>query len=218
MKKYLICLSILLSFCFISNVKAYFTYNGVTYDENKITELARTAFNDSSFEPKNYYVQCNYYRTANPNYVFDCYFMEHPYTTMTKYSSSSYSNSYKVYGQTGNSSTSGEIKYRYFFSYNLKTGGWFSKNTSTGYKTFSSSWGGNIFTNFDYTLDGTQVSSKLDFNPKPYTFNFHLNDGYLHNDDIDFSADKDFSVTLYKDEIDGFFRYLELNISLKHHC
>lgn len=214
LKNSLIAIALTFSFCFISNVKAYFTYNGVTYDENKITELARTAFNNPSFEPKNYYVQCNYYRTANPSYVFECYFMEHPYTTMTKYSSTSYFNNYYVYGQTGNSQTTGALKYRYRFSYSLSSGGWFSINTSTGYANgFSSSWDGNIYTNFDYTRNGTLISSKLDFDPKPYTFNFHLNDGYLHNDEIDFSADEDFSVTLYKEEIDGFFKHLELNKS-----
>ena len=166
-------------FFFIGNVKAYFTYNGVTYDENKITELARTAFNNPSFEPKNYYVQCNYYKTANPSYVFDCYFMEHPYTTMTKYSSTSYFNNYYVYGQTGNSQTTGALKYRYSFSYSLSSGGWYSIKTSTGYANgFSSSWDGNIYTNFDYTRDGTLISSKLNFS-SDFNVYFHLNGGQV---------------------------------------
>ncbi len=205
LKNSLIAIALTFSFCFISNVKAYYTRNGIVYNEEKITEMARTAFNNSSFEPKNYYTICTYHKNSNPSENLQCTFLNSIPSSIHLSSTNSYYNKYSFSAVSG----------KYMFTYNFLTNSYYNiyNNRSFSSQGFNASFSNNIYTNFDYTLDGTQVSSNLDFDPKPYTFNFYLNDGYLHNDEIDFSADEDFSVTLYKDEIDGFFKYLELNKS-----
>ena len=191
---------LIFSFFFIGSVKAaYKVYNGVTYDENKITELARRAFNDNTFEPNNYYVTMSFEYYNSKNYFHIMFsdipmFFENSNNSVTYYDNQAINDLNLTY----------HVK---DFEYNPNTNNIFNihTNTTVYHSVFrTNSYNSQFWSNYPLKINNSTRNASLNFVIPIYDFNFHLNGGILENDQIEFITGEDFSLSLYQNEFEDF--------------
>ena len=223
MKKFLICLSIFCSFLFISNVKAV-TYQGITVDEALINRLW-SAFDGKSLQSSDINKGSG---VTNDTYTETFKQEDFPYFTISKTTrSSGYYSFMFIYNTNGQASEPNQYNritlntqsYRLTGNYYPNTGVinflYFYDGYSQLYTADSSFYYyKKSATNFNvYNNDTLLIEKTIDYdpNPLPYTFNFHLNDGWVYDSVNNFGSEEDFSITLYEEEIDDFFENLQFN-------
>lgn len=194
--------TLIFSFLFIGKVNAaYKVYNGVTYDEAKITDLAKNAFNNQNFNPDNYYTTCFYAHYNNPKDYFECYFTDKPFVFTGK----SGSNPNYVFYDYQYIDRAG-----YYFLWRPDLNNFSSKNSNfhsyNGFVSITKTGLGqqNLWTNYDINILNTTYNSNLLFHVPMYTYNFYLNGGILENNQIEFITGEDFSLSLYQNEFEDF--------------
>ena len=186
MKKYLIFLSLLCSFFFIDNVKAYYTYNNVTFDEELISSKINNAWPNDNIELDDYYVVCG--AMIDPDQTrFFCNLYDVPVELRT--SSSGYSSFGTIYKPYYQNEEYHDIIYGIQWIPPTDNTGSFKKKNYTG-STSQDTWvvikNDYLYTNYDINFRGSIRSANLDFNTyDPITFNFHLNGGYVELDNRD---------------------------------
>lgn len=197
-KVFLFSFLLLVSFCFIGNVKAYYTYSGIVYNEDYISSKFNSKWPNDNIDLNDYYVFCSAY--GNSSMSFACYAWDEPVYfvfSMNQQSGVSYkpkynNSDYKVvkYG-ISMSASSGYINSSY-------------KNTTpTGNPIVKNNI---IYSNYDVLVDGTIHNANLNF-ATDYTVNFHLNGGSALDMSDAFNPifyDNDFTKELEPTEVNNY--------------
>ena len=197
---------LIFSFCFIEKVYAYKVWNNITFDEEKITELTRRAFNDNTIDLSNYYVTCSFY-------VIDYYGNNKRLNVVLsnvplKYNKSNSTGGYYTNWYDKQSIT----RVTRNFKYNINNDSFFDVDpyfqTDTANNAISINGNlsnkGDFYSNYDIVLNGNTQSANLSFSIPMYTYNFYLNGGILENNQIEFITGEDFSLSLYQNEFEDF--------------
>lgn len=160
LKKCLVFLSLIFSFLICGEVHAYFTYNGVVYNEEKIESLFKEAFPNAEIDLANSNVVCShYYQTSNNNW-FQCRLYPNPVYFTLNYNESRYSAYYTRY----NGSLVGN--FGYYFEYRLSNNTFYSKGSASNGNTLLIS-GNDLYTNYDTTFKGNSYPANLQFRNIP---------------------------------------------------
>lgn len=182
------------SFCFIGNVKAYYTQNGITFNEEKIKEIYDELLPGNNIDYANSHIICG-----------------------TKYLNSAWRFACRVYSGTISLTKGSYNQYGYYYTYTVSTGSfgpYFEYNTSTKKIVSSGSGSGSngqqflassLYYSKDTYIDGVLKEKNLNFS-SDYTINFHLNGGSA----TDYTGsslvlhDNDFSLNVLPDNFNSY--------------
>lgn len=215
MKKFLICLSLLLSFTFITNIKAV-NYQGIDVDYvlNKLWNYANgkdiKELNSSSKYTgtvlKSQYPYVSITKSTLGPYVGIRFYKNiNEYSTLDNYGSFNiFSSNYKnffVVNYNSNNDT-----FTYFDFATDKSNNKYWDRVYSSYSSYYSSY--SSFTNFTIA---NRITKSFDYSATPFVFNFHLNGGWVRDPRDNWGSEEDFSFTLYPNEVEEFITNLEVN-------
>lgn len=200
MKKFLICLSILFSFLFIGNVKAY-NFNGFILDDNFFNRAWSEFLETSTRHQVDYpYVFCNYVIGSDK---MECYFFKN-----YSYGNDNDSYSVRIVPQGGVAQ----------FKYSKSSDTFSSSNANNYYlskNTVSGSGASRTASGFDVYNGNTKIYSKhFDYNPSSkYNISFHLNGGTVFDTSNPLSPvlhEEDYSLEMKGTDLNTYLESLNL--------
>lgn len=215
MKKFLICLSLLFSFTFITNIKAV-NYQGIDVDYvlNKLWNYANgkdiKELNSSSKYTgtvlKSQYPYVSITKSTLGPYVGIRFYKNvNDYSTLDNYGSFNiYSSNYKNFFVVNYNSNNDTFTYFDFATDKYSNKYW--DRVYSSYSSYYSSY--SSFTNFTIA---NRITKSFDYSATPFVFNFHLNGGWVRDPRDNWGSEEDFSFTLYPNEVEEFITNLEVN-------